>query len=112
MESCVPCLICNLRSYGAPNPNSSKYRDKRYAVLEKLSRLGQGLSNPQRVDFPWFKESWDRVMLESHGDQWGYLFAMQVQQILDNITAGTTNAFSVMMHKETVRLLHTPAIRI
>ena len=98
--------------YNAPNPTLKQYRDKRHMVLDKLSRLGQGLSPAQKADFAWFKEAWDAAMLESHGAEWGQLFGMHVQHILDEITRGVTNAFSVMMHTETLRLLQSPAVRL
>ena len=98
--------------YNVPNPKSKGYRDKRHIVLDKLSMLGQGLSPAQRADFAWFKEAWDAAMLDTHGPEWGQLFAMHVQNILDEITAGRTNAFSVMMHTETVRVLQSPALRL
>ena len=66
----------------------------------------------QKADFAWFKEAWDDAMLEAHDSEWGHLFAMQVQNILDQITAGVTNAFSVMMHTETCRMLRGPALRL
>ena len=97
--------------YNAPNPNLDRYRKKRHLLLDKLARLGQGLSAAQKADFPWFKDAWDEAMLESHGVEWGNVFAMHVQHILDEITAGVTNAFSVMIHKETHRVLSAPALR-
>ena len=98
--------------YNAANPKLKTYRDKRHSVLDKLSRLGQGLHPAQRADFAWFKEAWDSTMLEYHGDQWGHVFAMHVQNILDEITNGVTNAFSVMVNAETRRMIAAPALRL
>jgi hypothetical protein len=98
--------------YEVPNPTLKVYREKRHIVLDKLSRLGQGLSPAQKADFAWWKEAWDGQMLGTHGQQWGQIFAMHAQHILDEISAGKTNAFSVMMHTETIRLLHGPALRL
>jgi hypothetical protein len=35
-----------------------------------------------------------------------------VQHVLDEITVGRTNAFSVLVHTETIRLLQSPALRL
>ena len=89
-----------------------RYREKRYLVLDKLSKLGQGLSPAQQNDFAWFKHKWDEAMLEVYGEEWGQVFATFVQHILNQITSGTTNAFSAMMHAETKRVLNVPALRL
>ena len=89
-----------------------EYKKRRHAVLDKLSKLGQGISPSQQNDFAWFKHKWDETMLLEYGDQWGHVFATFVQHILNQINSGTTNAFSVMMHKETRRVIHGPALRL
>lgn len=94
------------------NWRQAKYRDKRYQVLDKLSKLGQGLSPAQRVDFGWFKEAWDAWGLAQYETEWGVMFASMVQNILTKITAGVTNAFSEHVYNETRRVLDTPAIRV
>jgi hypothetical protein len=98
--------------YNAPHPTAKVFRDKRHSVLNKLSKLGQGLSPAQRTDFAWWKEAWDAMMLEANGAEWGQVFAMHVQHVLDEITVGRTNAFSVLVHTETIRLLQSPALRL
>ena len=97
---------------GVPNFKTKQFRERRHEVLNKLSRLGQGLSQAQQTDFAWFKEAWDDAMLEEYGGEWGNLFAMQAQHILNEIADGKTNAFSVMMHTETRRILNLPALRL
>ena len=98
--------------YNVPNHQEKKYRERRHTVLDRLSKLGQGLSSAQKIDFPWFKEAWDKAMLDRYGSEWGVLFASQVQHILDDISAGKTNAFSLMVHSETQRELNLPALRL
>ena len=39
-------------------------KKRRWEVLDRLPRLGQGLSPEQRNDFTWFKEAWDAYMLQ------------------------------------------------
>ena len=98
--------------YLATNYHANKYKEKRHSVLNKMSKLGQELSPAQKSDFAWFKDEWDKKMCQEYGDEWGNTFAMLMQHTLDEITAGVTNAFSVMMHSETRRLLNSPALRL
>ena len=98
--------------YNASNYTAKAYREKRFSVLDKVSRLGQGLSPAQRTDFAWWKEAWDEMMLEEHEEDWGQVFAMHVQCVLDEMTVGRTNAFSVLVHIETIRLVQSPALRL
>ena len=86
---------------------------RRFEVLDRLGRLGQGLSPPQRNDFRWWKEAWDAKMLEHHGDKWPEVFAGWVQRILDDHETGMGNAFSLFVHAETRRCFDTaPALRV
>ena len=86
---------------------------RRFEVLDRLGRLGQGLSPPQRNDFRWWKEAWDAKMLEDHGDKWPEVFAGRVQKILDDHETGVGNAFSLFVHDETRRCFDAaPALRV
>ena len=78
-------------------------KKKRCKVLDRLSRLGQGLSGAQRNDFGWWKESWDAKMLEEHGAEWGCVFAEWVQRVINDVGDGIGNAFSLFVHAETRR---------
>ena len=78
-------------------------RKNRWEVLDRLARLGQGLSPAQRNDFKWFKEAWDARMLQEHGDNWPRLFMGWMQRLLGENEAGHGNAFSVFVHRETRR---------
>ena len=42
-------------------------------------------------------------MCEVHGADWGGTFAGWMQQLLDDLANGISNAFSVFMHDETAR---------
>ena len=44
-------------------------KKRRWEVLDRVVRLGQGLSPEQRNDFSWFKEAWDARMLQGNGGQ-------------------------------------------
>ncbi len=52
-----------------------------------------------------FKRAWDETMAETHGVNWGGLFAQIVQKLLDDIIAGETDALSLFMEKEKQRVL-------
>ena len=50
-------------------------------------------------------------MAEAHGEDWAELFAELVQQALNDLGDGRSNALSVFMHNETRRgLAETPAL--
>ena len=78
-------------------------KKQRLELLDRLSRIGQGLSAPQRNDFVWFKTAWDAKMSEEHGDGWPHVLAGWVQNILNDFEVGTCNAFSVFVRAETIR---------
>jgi len=88
---------------GIANAGGAKCKTNRCEVLDRLSRLGSGLSDGQKNDFPWWKDAWDEAMVTAHGANWAATFAGWVQTLLD---ATTSNAFSKFMHDETVRVLH------
>ena len=99
--------------FEAKNFHQAKYRAARFEVLDKLSKLGQGLSDLQKNDFAWFKETWDEYNLEQEQDQWGLTFSTYVQHILNEISAGQTNAFSQMVFEQTRLLVAAkPALRL
>jgi hypothetical protein len=81
-------------------------KKNRFEVLDRLSRLCQGLSAAQQNDFSWWKQTWDESMAEHHGENWPKTFAELVQRILDDFGNGVSNAFSVFVHAETRRCFH------
>ena len=78
-------------------------KKRRWEVLDRLARLGQGLSPAQRNDFGWFKETWDSRMLQEYGDSWPEVFMGWMQQLLGENENGVANAFSLFVHNETRR---------
>ena len=104
----LDALGAGLDASGAPSSRldaqaRATARKNRHEVLDRLSRLNAGLSDAQKNDFTWWKESWDAAMATEHGADWAATFAGWVQNILDS-TDG--NAFSKFMYDETVRVLH------
>ena len=75
----------------------------RYEVLERIASLGTGLTPAQKNDWRWFRETWDAKMCSEHGADWGGIFSGWMQKILDDLSKGVSNAFSVFVHDETRR---------
>ena len=88
---------------GKPRGGGAAGAKARHQVLDRLARLGQGLSPAQRNEFGWFTEAWDGKMLAEHGDDWAALFASWVQRLVDEHGAGRGAAFSAFVHSETQR---------
>ena len=78
-------------------------KKRRWEVLDRLARLGQGLSPAQRNDFTWLKDAWDARMLQEHGGIWPETFMGWTQRLLGENENGKANAFSVFDHNETRR---------
>ena len=89
-----------------------KAKKTRLIVLDKISRVGAGMSVQQIHDYPWFKENWDKVNEACYGDNWPDIFSAMMQQLRKEGDAGVQDAFSRFMHAETVRCLaNIPALR-
>ena len=92
---------------------ASRGRANRLALMDRLRTLGSGLSPEQLADFSWFRDKWDKVMEEDHGDLWPEHFMQLVQRIIDEHDNGKRNAFSLFVHSETIRCLSSEkAIKI
>ena len=91
---------------GSSNGGGARGRTRRFEVLDRIARLGAGLSAPQKNDWVWFKDSWDLEMVREHAADWGSLFAGWMQAVLEN---KDSNAFSVFVHNETCRIFHASA---
>ena len=75
-------------------------------MLDRMSRLGPGLSAPQRNDWLWFKDTWDDAMLNEHKAEWGLLFSQWMQCVVNDFSSGTANnAFSKFVFDEHRRVL-------
>lgn len=90
---------------GKARSGGAAARKNRAHVLDRFSRLGSGLSAPQKNDWAWFKEAWDEKMSQQHKDNWGGIFAAWLQRVLDDMQARVHNAFSLFAHSESMRCL-------
>ena len=88
---------------GRPRGGGAAGAKARHQVLDRLARLGEGISPAQRNDYASFKEAWDNKMLEQHGAGWPALFASWSQRLLDAHAGGDRAAFSAFVHDETKR---------
>ena len=88
---------------GSPNAGGTAGRKNRFEVLDRLSRLKAGLSPGQKNDWPWFKESWDQAMVAQYGGAWASTFVGWIESVLED---ERSNAFSVFVYKETLRVFH------
>ena len=75
-------------------------RKRRWEVLDRLARLGQGLSPAQRNDSGWFKDALDARMPREHGDIWPEMFMGWMQRLMGENENGEANACSVSVHNE------------
>ena len=88
-------------------------KKRRLEILDRLARIGQGLSPAQKNDFSWWKDAWDAKMLQEHGDDWPGVFAGWTQRVLADCEDGWGNAFSMFVHSETRRCFDgTVALRV
>ena len=96
---------------GSATAGGLKGRKNRFDVLDRLARIGAGLSAGQKNDWAWFKEAWDKEMVNQYGVDWASNFAKWMQQVLDD---ERSNAFSTFVYNETCRVfkgvaaLHVP----
>ena len=88
---------------GKSRSGGAAARKLRFEVLDRMAKLGSGLSAPQSNDWPWFREAWDSKMSDLHADDWGGFFSGWMQHVLDDMANGVSNAFSEFVHAETVR---------
>ena len=73
---------------GDPNCGRAQGRKNRHEVLDRMSRLGTGLSPEQRNDWSCFKNEWDHKMLLEHGAAWVRVFTSSLQGVLDELDRG------------------------
>ena len=89
---------------GRTRSGGAEGKRNRAQVLDRLARLGQGISPAQRNDYAWLKDAWACKMLAEHGDAWPAVFAGWAQR-LEAVQAGDRAAVSKFMHDEAQRCL-------
>ena len=70
-------------------------------MLDRLARLGAGISAGQKNDWQWFKDAWDSKMVAEHKEKWAETFSAWTQGVPED---ERSNAFSVFVHSETLRI--------
>ena len=86
---------------GSANAGGAAAKKRRLDVLDRVARVGAGLSAGQKNDWQWFKDSWDAAMVAEHKAGWGLQFVSWIQGVLDSTAS---NAFSVFVYNETCRV--------
>ena len=110
-KSAVKTFTVEALGAGSDNAGGPKSKKNRFDVLDRLSRIGAGLSSGQKNDWSWFKEAWDKDMVTDHGGLWAEVFSKWMQGVLDD---ERSNAFSTFMYNESRRVfsgsaaLHVP----
>ena len=59
-------------------------RKLRFEVMDRMAKIGSGLSASQCNDWVWFREAWDARMCEEHAENWGVTFCGWMQKVLDD----------------------------
>ena len=90
---------------GRKNCGGIAGKKNRLDVLQRMSRLGSGLSSPQALEFNWFCEKWDEAGVEDYGDTWPDTFSTWMQNVLDELDNAVPMAFSTFVYSETRRRL-------
>ena len=97
---------------GRKNAGGEQHHKARLEVLERIRKAAE-LTPAQTGGWECFKSNWDKTMAQAMGQDWAEVFAQNMQKILNDLSAGKTNALSEFMHKETQRVLTTaPALMV
>ena len=67
--------------------------------MDRIAKLGNGLTAAQRNNYILFKDEWDAKMVEEHGDSWPRIFCERMAGVLAELEHNP-NAFSVFMFHE------------
>ena len=97
---------------GNKKGGNKEHRKNRSKVLEQVREVGE-LTPYQTFHWNFFKNAWDDAMMVFHKEQWGKVFAQLMQKVMDDLLAGQTDALSVFVENEKIRVLsHVPALVI
>ena len=111
-KAAIKAYTAEMFGQGQKKGGNATHRKQRKEALGRIRALGS-LSIEQENDWELFASKWDEVMASTHGEAWGTLFAETLQNIVDDLDAGKSNALSNFMHAESLRVLHSvPVIRI
>ena len=103
-----------LNMLGATNKSggNKEHAKNRFKVLDQVREVGE-LSAEQTFHWSFFKAAWDAAMAAFHKDKWAGFFAEMVQNVLQDLLKGQTNALSVFVETEKARVLNdVPALVI
>ena len=91
---------------------TKEHAKNRSKVLDQVREVGE-LSPQQTFRWTFSKTAWDESMAAFHKDKWAGVFAEMMQNILQALLAGQTDALSVFVESEKARVLSdVPALVI
>ena len=100
----------SMLGHGRKKGGTQQHQKNRFEVFDRVRQVAE-LSPEQTGHWNYFKTTWDEEMAEAHGEDWGQLFAEMMQQLLNDLLEGKTDALSVFMENEKKRVLgETPAL--
>jgi len=100
----VKSFTPEMLGFGKRGGGTAQNRKARMEVLQRVATHGV-LSAQQKNDWQWFADEWDKAMITTHDATWGDVFAQAMQQLTVEIESGKTDAVSVFMNRETIRVL-------
>ena len=80
--------------------------------MDGIKKIG-GLTRPQIGQWDVFKKEWDNYGCKTFSEEWGMVFAQDMQNVLQQLARGDASAFSQWVHEETKeRLTDTMAVHV
>jgi hypothetical protein len=100
MKSFTPAML----GQGQKKGGGAQYQKARQEALDRVRSCAR-LAPEQQNDWKFFATTWDSRMAEAHGEAWGGLFAEILQNVQDELEGGNREAFSQLMHRESMRIM-------
>ena len=97
--------------YGKQNGGTKENRANRFHVMDRVRSVAY-LTPPQATCWQSFKELWDAKRAEVSGQEWGQVFAQEIQNIQNDLLNGHTEALSKFMENEKKRILSNEPVLI
>ena len=95
----IKAYSLDMLGHGKKNGGGLQFHKTRMEVMERLRRVA-ALSPQQTADWEYFKTTWDKTMAAAAHEDWAVIFSQIVQDIMNDLTAGTTNALIICVHAQ------------
>ena len=91
---------------GKVNNGGKDCQKKRFEVLDRMAKHGNGLTAQQRNEWGWLKQHWDAYYTKEHGEDWPTIFLQMINKVhYDMYSEGNPALFSQFVVKETKRIV-------